>query len=154
MRSLSVFAIATVVFVLALGSASGQTGPEDISGNSLPAPLTDEPGDVRRGMTVAANTEMGNCIICHQIPLPDVPAGAFGSVGPSLAGVGSRLDEGQLRLRIVDSSAINPATVMPPYHRTEGLERVADRFAGQPILSAQQVEDLVAFLQTLTDEAP
>jgi sulfur-oxidizing protein SoxX len=97
---------------------------------------------------------MGNCIICHQIPLPGVPAGAFGSVGPSLAGVGSRLDEGQLRLRIVDSSAINPATVMPPYHRTEGLERVADSFAEQPILSAQQVEDLVAFLQTLTDEVP
>lgn len=150
MRFLSIFAIALGAAVFSLASASGQEVRED----ALPAPLTDEPGDIRRGMTVAANTEMGNCIICHQIPLPGVPAGAFGSVGPSLAGVGNRLDEGQLRLRIVDSSAINPATVMPSYHRTEGLERVADRFAEQPILSAQQVEDLVAFLQTLTDEAP
>lgn len=147
MRSLSLVAIAMAASGIVLAGAFAQ------SGTAIPEPLTDEPGDIRRGMTVAANTDLGNCIICHHIPLPDVPAGAFGSVGPSLAGVGTRLDEGQLRLRIVDSSRINPATVMPPYHRTEGLDRVAERYAGEPILTAQQVEDLIVFLQTLTDEA-
>ncbi|WMT90874.1 sulfur oxidation c-type cytochrome SoxX [Pelagibacterium sp. H642] len=147
MRSISIVAIAMAASGIVLAGALAQ------SGNAIPEPFTDEPGDIRRGMTVAANTDLGNCIICHHIPLPDVPAGAFGSVGPSLAGVGSRLSEGELRLRIVDSSRINPATVMPPYHRTEGLERVADEHAGEPILTAQQVEDLIAFLQTLTDEA-
>lgn len=147
MRFLSLVAIAMAASGIVLAGAFAQ------SGTAIPEPLTDEPGDIRRGMTVAANTDLGNCIICHHIPLPDVPAGAFGSVGPSLAGVGTRLDEGQLRLRIVDSSRINPATVMPPYHRTEGLDRVAERYAGEPILTAQQVEDLIVFLQTLTDEA-
>jgi len=73
----------------------------------------------------------------------------MGDVGPSLAGVGAKLRRSQLRQRIVDSSKVNPATVMPPYHRTEGLNAVAREFRDQPVLTAQQVEDVVAFLGTL-----
>src|SRR5204863_46669 len=74
-----------------------------------------------------------------------------GNLGPDLRGAGARWSEGQLRLRIVDSSRINPATIMPAYHRSEGLVRVAPAWRGKPVLSAEQIEDVVAFLMTLRD---
>jgi sulfur-oxidizing protein SoxX len=74
-----------------------------------------------------------------------------GTLAPSLAGVASRLSIGQLRLRIIDASRVNPNTIMPPYYRTHDLTRVAPSYAGKPILSAEEVEDVVAFLATLTD---
>lgn len=74
-----------------------------------------------------------------------------GSLAPGLAGVGKRLSVGQLRLRIVDASRVNPNTIMPPYYRNEGLNRVAPAYAGKPTLSAEQIEDVVAFLASLTE---
>ena len=115
----------------------------------LPEPLTDTPGDAARGKAVAVNSDLGNCLICHEISMPEVPAGAAGDIGPSLDGVGSRLNASELRQRIVDPRQIEPETIMPAYHSTDGLVRVADQYAGQPILSAQQVEDLIAYLLTL-----
>jgi sulfur-oxidizing protein SoxX len=73
----------------------------------------------------------------------------FGNIAPPLSGVGAKLSPGQLRLRVADSSRVNPQTPMPSYYRTEGLRQVAAAYRGRPILSAQQVEDVVAFLATL-----
>ena len=73
----------------------------------------------------------------------------MGNVGPPLAGVGARLSAGELRLRVVDSTRVNPDSVMPPYHRTDGLNRVAVLYRGEPVLNAQQVEDVVAYLRGL-----
>ena len=66
-----------------------------------------------------------------------------------LAGVGARLEAGQIRLRLVDASLVNPQTVMPPYFRTENLQDVAPAFRGKPALSAQEIEDVVSYLATL-----
>lgn len=118
-------------------------------GPTLPEPLTRNPGDAARGKAVAVNSDLGNCLICHQISMPEVPPGAAGDIGPSLDGVGSRLTAAELRQRIVDPRKIEPETIMPAYHTTDGLVRVASQYAGQPILSAQQVEDLIAYLLTL-----
>ncbi len=116
---------------------------------TMEQPLTDQPGDPARGKAVAVNSDMGNCIICHHIPVAEVPEGAFGDIGPDLAGVGSRLSEPELRQRIVDAKQINPESMMPSYFLKDGLTRVQAQYAGKTILTAQQVEDLVAYLMTL-----
>ena len=90
---------------------------------------------------------VGNCLICHRVPVPQEPF--QGEIGPDLGGIGSRLSTGQIRLRVVDPQRLNPATLMPPYHRIEGLRRVAPAFIGKPALTAQDVEDVVAWLASL-----
>lgn len=75
----------------------------------------------------------------------------MGEIGPSLAGVGARLTPGQIRLRLVDPTLLNPAAVMPAYHRIDGLANVDARWRGRPVLSAQEIEDVVAYLVTLKD---
>lgn len=108
-------------------------------------PLTEQAGDPARGAKVMIDRDLGNCLACHAAA---VDAEFFGTTGPSLVGVGARLTPAQLRLRVVDPKRINPATMMPAYFRTEGLNRVLPEFVGKTILSAQQVEDVVAFLAT------
>jgi sulfur-oxidizing protein SoxX len=105
------------------------------------------PGDVQRGRALAADRNGGGCVLCHAIP--DAPSRFMGDVGPSLAGIGGRLTAGELRLRIVDSTRVQPNAAMPAYYRTEGLHEVAAPYRGRTILTAQQVEDVVAYLQTL-----
>lgn len=100
-----------------------------------------------RGRALVADRQTGLCLVCHSGPFPEQPF--QGDLGPDLRGIGTRLSEGQIRLRIVDASRVNPATIMPPYYRTEGLARVAPAFRGRPVLSAEQIEDVVAFLLTL-----
>ena len=73
----------------------------------------------------------------------------MGNLAPSLAGVGSRMTAGQLRLRMIDSTRINSATIMPAYYRIEGLNQVALAYRGKPVLSAGQIEDVVAYLRQL-----
>jgi len=104
-------------------------------------------GDAARGRAIVANRQVGLCLLCHSGPFPEEPL--MGNLAPSLQGVGARLSEGQLRLRIVDSSKVNPQTIMPSYYRTTGFTRVAPAFQGKSVLDAQQVEDVVAFLMTL-----
>lgn len=91
--------------------------------------------------------QVGLCLLCHSGPFPEQRF--MGDLAPDLRGVGARLSEGQIRLRMVDPSRANPATIMPAYLRTEGLRRVAPAFRGRTVLSAQQIEDVVAFLVTL-----
>jgi sulfur-oxidizing protein SoxX len=120
-----------------------------IVNGGIPKPLTNVPGDPRRGKAVAANAEHGNCLICHAMPIAEAPV--FGDFGPPLHGVASRLSPAQLRLRIVDSRAINPSSTMPAYYKVNGLHRVQPAYRGKPILSAQEIEDLIAYLMTLTE---
>ena len=89
--------------------------------------------------------EGGHCVLCHAVPGVEVA----GNVGPPLAGVGSRLETAQIRLRVADITLWRPAVAMPSFHRTEGLTRVAPEFRGKTALSGQQVEDVVAWLSTL-----
>lgn len=115
----------------------------------IPAPLTNPPGDPARGKAAALSREGGNCFLCHSFP--DAGDTPLGNIGPPLNGVGRRLTAAQLRLRMVDSTRINPASVMPAYYRIDGMERVAASYAGKPLLNAQQVEDVIAYLLTLRD---
>ena len=123
-----------------------------VAADGLPAPLTDTPGDAARGRAIVADRERGLCLLCHTAPIPEAPF--QGNLAPDLAGVGARLDEATLRLRMVDSRRIKPNTIMPPYHSTEGLRRVGQRWQGEPILTAQEVEDVVTYLTTLTEPRP
>jgi L-cysteine S-thiosulfotransferase len=111
--------------------------------------LTGRAGDPARGMAIAADTRKGNCIICHAMPIPGVPPDAFGDLGPSLTGVGSRRSLPALRQRIVDARVLSPNTLMPAYFSTAGFTRVQVAYVNKTILSAQEVEDLVAYLASL-----
>ena len=135
-------ALAAIVAALSL---VGVAHAED----AMPQSLTGAKGDPARGRAIVANRQVGLCLLCHSGPFPDERF--QGSLAPDLKGVGARLSEGQLRLRIVDSSRLNPATIMPAYHRTEGLVRVGPAWRGKTILTAEQIEDVVAFLMTLRD---
>ena len=113
----------------------------------MPAPLTGARGDALRGRAIIANRQAGLCLLCHSGPFPEERL--QGSIGPDLNGIGARLSEGQIRLRVVDPGSLNPSTIMPAYLRTEGLARVAPAFRGKPVLTAEQIEDVVAYLATL-----
>ena len=117
--------------------------------DALPESLTGTQGDPARGRGIVASRQVGLCLLCHSGPFPEERF--QGNLAPDLAGAGTRWSEGQLRLRIADSARITPATIMPAYHRTDGLTRVAPVWRGKPILGAQQIEDVVAFLMTLGD---
>jgi sulfur-oxidizing protein SoxX len=117
--------------------------------DAMPESLTGAKGDPARGRAIIASRQVGLCLLCHGGPFPEERF--QGNLAPDLRGAGQRWSEGQLRLRIVDSGQINPATIMPAYHRTEGLVRVAPASRGKTVLSAEQIEDVVAFLMTLKD---
>jgi L-cysteine S-thiosulfotransferase len=117
--------------------------------DAMPQSLTGAKGDPARGRTIVVNRQVGLCLLCHSGPFPEERF--QGDLAPDLKGAGSRWSEGQLRLRIVDSGRVNPTTIMPAYHRTEGLARVAPSYRGKPVLSPEQIEDVVAFLMTLKD---
>ena len=109
--------------------------------------LTDTPGDAVRGRATVVNRQLGLCLLCHTGPFAEERF--QGNMAPDLGGAGARWSEGQLRLRLVDGRRVNPQTLMPSYRRTEGLERVGAAWRDKPVLSAQQIEDVVAFLRTL-----
>ena len=123
--------------------------PYAVVGDAIPAPLTAEPGDPARGRAVVVDRRAGLCLLCHSGPFPEEPF--QGDLAPDLAGAGSRWSAGQLRLRLVDSRRLDPLTIMPADYRVDGLERVGAAWRGRPILSAQEIEDVVAFLATLRD---
>ena len=132
------------------GTARAQgASPYTVVGDAIPKPLADKLGDAGRGRAIVANRSVGLCLLCHSGPIPEERF--QGDLAPSLAGAGGRWSPAQLRLRIVDGSRLNPDTIMPPYYRTTGLQRVAKPFEGKTILTAEQIEDVVAYLATLKD---
>jgi L-cysteine S-thiosulfotransferase len=153
-RGIAGTAVAGVVagFICAVSSVPADEAlrPYHAIGDAIPMSLTGVPGDPVRGKAIVASRQTGLCLLCHSAPLPEEKF--QGTIGPDLKGAGSRYTEGQLRLRIVDSSLTNPDTIMPAYYRLDGLERVAPAFRGKTVLTAQQIEDVVAFIMTLRDE--
>jgi sulfur-oxidizing protein SoxX len=102
-------------------------------------------GDAARGREVFVSREAGHCVLCHTAPGID----SAGNVGPPLAGVGSRLTANEIRLRVSDMSKVNPDALMPAFHRTHDLRRVASQYAGKTVLTDAQLDDVVAYLATL-----
>jgi sulfur-oxidizing protein SoxX len=134
--------------LLALPGPAGAQAlrPYTVVGDAIPEPLTNARGDVARGRALVVERS-STCILCHSGPFPEQKF--QGDLAPDLAGSGSRWSEGQLRLRLVDASRLNAATIMPSYYRVDGLDRVGTLWRGKPILSAEQIEDIVAYLVTL-----
>lgn len=123
--------------------------PYAIVDDAIPLSLTGADGDPARGRAVVL-LRQNTCLLCHSGPFPEQRF--QGDLAPNLQGAGSRWSRGQLRLRMVDASRLNPATIMPSYYRIDGLQRVAEPLRGRPILSAEQIEDVVAYLATLRDQ--
>jgi sulfur-oxidizing protein SoxX len=135
------------VLSVANGTIADTPRPYEIVGDAIPTPLTGASGDAARGRAIVANRQVGLCLLCHSAPIPEERL--QGNLAPDMAGAGSRWTEGQLRLRVVDASRLNPDTIMPAYYRTAGLSRVAPAYAGKPLLTAAQIEDVVAYLVSL-----
>ena len=119
-----------------------------VVGDAVPSSLTGPPGDPVRGRAIVVKREY-TCLLCHAGPFPEERF--QGNLSPDLRGTGTRWSAGQLRLRMVDATRLNPATIMPSFYRVDGLNRVAPAWRGKPILTAEQIEDVVAYLQTLRD---
>jgi len=121
--------------------------PYTIVDMAIPEPLTDQAGDPENGKKVFVHRKKGNCLTCHTAPIPEEQF--HGTVGPDLRGVGDRMTAGQMRLRIVNPRFVNPETTMIPMYKTEPAVQVKKDCQGKPILTAQEVEDVIAYLQTL-----
>ena len=153
---LASLASAAALALLAQGAAAevkkvhekGLKPYEIVDGNTIPKPLTDKPGDPKNGAKLVVARKKGNCLACHKIQqLSDFPF--HGNVGPEISDVATRMSEGEMRLRLVNPKVINEDTIMPAFYRTEGLHRVMKKFQGKPVLTEQEIEDIIAFLKTL-----
>ena len=131
------------------GRTAEQLRPYTVVEDAIPQSLTGAKGDVERGRNIVVNRQVGLCLLCHSGPFPEEKF--QGTLAPDLTGTGARWSEGQLRLRIVDSSRLYPDTMMPSYYRVDGLARVAPALVGQPVLTAEQIEAVVAYLVTLRE---
>jgi L-cysteine S-thiosulfotransferase len=121
--------------------------PYRVVDDGIPTALTEQLGDVARGRDIATNRQIGMCPLCHQ--LPSTTDRFHGDIATSLAGAGARWTVPQLRLRIVDSRRVNADSVMPSYYKSSGFTRVGTNWRDKPILDAQQIEDVVAWLASL-----
>lgn len=150
-KSAIVPVLASIAAIVAVGAVWAQSGlvPYRIVDGGIPEPLTDQPGDPLRGEVVLRDARNATCLICHHMPIADEPD--QGNLGPDLAGVANRYTAAELRLRLVDPKAINPDTVMPAYYSLGNLNRVQALYEGQTIYSAQDIEDVLAYLLTLTE---
>ncbi|WP_375310325.1 sulfur oxidation c-type cytochrome SoxX [Bradyrhizobium sp. A5] len=148
MARASVHIAALIAASVACAANANELVPYRIAGDGIAESLTGSTGDAARGRAlVLARTT--TCILCHSGPFPE--ARFQGDLAPDLAGTGNRWTASQLRLRLVDASRFNAETMMPSYYRNAGLVRVGRNFDGKPILSAAEIEDIVAFLATLRD---
>jgi sulfur-oxidizing protein SoxX len=152
---LSAMVLSLLVVVLAVcvlsdtARGNDELVPYRVSDGAIPEPLTAQPGDPERGRRIVLDRDGGDCTICHAMPLPQREF--HGTVGPPLDGIGRRATPGALRLRLVDPKAFNAETIMPAYYKVTELHRVLERYRARPILTAQQIEDVIAYLLTLTD---
>ena len=145
MRRLA-FAAAMLAGASASGASQEALRPYEVVGDAIPQSLTGQRGDPVRGRAIVVSRQ-STCLLCHSGPFPEERF--QGDLSPDLRGTGSRWSEGELRLRLVDATRLNPATIMPSYYRIDGLTRVAPSYRGKPVLTAQQIEDVVAYLMTL-----
>ena len=140
---------AALLCVLLSATARGEEPIRlDVVDYAIPKSLTGAPGNADAGKKVFLTRTLGNCLACHQVSA--LKSEEFhGEFGPSLDGVASRYNTAQLRLIVADPKRIFTDTVMPAFYKNDGLSRVRPEFAGKPVLTAAQVEDVVAFLETL-----
>jgi len=140
-------ATAATLATSAACAAPAQPVAFEVVGEAIPQALQGLVGDAARGRALVVDRRAGLCLLCHSGPFPEERF--QGDLSTDLAGAGARWTPGQLRLRVVDARRLNPDSVMPAYHRTEGLHRVGSAWQGRTVFSAQQVEDVVAYLTTL-----
>ncbi|MCK1405661.1 sulfur oxidation c-type cytochrome SoxX [Bradyrhizobium sp. 76] len=146
--SAHIAALTAASIAFACYAGAEQLRPYNVVGDGIAESLTGAPGDAARGRAlVLARTT--TCILCHSGPFPETRF--QGNLAPDLSGAGNRWTVSQLRLRLVDATRFNPETIMPSYYRTDHLVRVGRNFVGKPILSAAEIEDIVAFIATLRD---
>ncbi len=151
----------SVTILTALALSAGAAMAEDVApadvvfddDGAVAQSLTGAPGDPAKGAEVMGNKSMGNCVACHV--LSSLDASFQGNVGPELNGVGDRWEEAQLRGILTNAKNTFPDTVMPAYYKVDGFTRPGDAFTGkaaegplEPLLTAQQIEDVIAFLMT------
>ena len=141
--------LALAFAVTAPGVSAQELRTYVIAGDAIPDSLGGQPGDAEKGRAIVANRTVGLCLLCHSGPFPEQPL--QGNLAPSLSGAGARNTPGQLRMRLVDPSRLVPDTIMPAYYKVDHLQRVAKSYRDKTILSAQQIEDVVAYLMTLKD---
>jgi len=139
-----------LVAALSTGALAQTLVPYTIENGEIARSLTGQPGDSAKGRKIVAERQKGLCLLCHAGPFPEERF--QGDLAPALHGVGARMSEGALRLRMVDGANVNPDTIMPAYYRIDGLTRVAPAQRGKPLLDAQEIEDVVAWLLTLKDD--
>ncbi|MYM70374.1 sulfur oxidation c-type cytochrome SoxX [Pseudoduganella sp. FT55W] len=144
---------ASALALAALLPAAAASEPIAVSGDGIAGQLPGvATGDAARGRAIVANRQLSLCLLCHTGPIPEERF--QGNLAPDLRGAGQRWNADELRLRIMDASRFNPSTIMPSYYKTEGLNRVAANYKDKTILTAQQIEDVVAWLQTLKEPVP
>ena len=144
--------LALAAVLLATAASAAEVSPADVKfeDGAVSQSLTGVPGDPANGRKVFMNRKKGNCLACHANS--DMADQLFhGEVGPPLDGVGSRLSEAEIRGMLVNSKMTFPDTIMPAFYRNEGFTRPLEKFKGKTILTAQEVEDVVAYLLTLTE---
>lgn len=143
--------MATVMGLAVAGMFAGSAQAEEMANvtivdGTIPTPLTSTPGDAANGRKVVIHRQKGNCLACHVMPIPEQQF--HGLTGPDLHGVGENFTEAEFRMRLVDPKVVNPDTMMPSFYKTD-LHRVHPKFQGKTILTAQEVEDVIAYLKTL-----
>ena len=141
-------ALAAGTMVLASEVAPGDVAFED---GAVAASLTGAAGDAAAGRNWFADRKLGICLACHANSDRDDQS-FHGEVGPELDGVGDRWSEAELRGIVSNAKMTFDGTIMPAFYRDSGFNRNAEKFEGKTILSAQQVEDVVAYLLTLTED--
>jgi sulfur-oxidizing protein SoxX len=152
----------TLAAILAAGTAiAGPVAPANVAyteDGAVEASLSGAAGDPEAGAKVMTTKSLGNCVACHQVTaLSEAPF--HGNVGPSLDGVGDRWNLAELRGILSNAKKTYEGTVMPAYYVVDGFTRPGNAYTGKaaegaldPLLSAQQIEDVIAFLSTLKDE--
>jgi len=114
--------------------------------DAIPSSLTGATGDAASGKKIVLDRHVGLCLLCHTGPFPEERF--QGNLAPDLREA-ARLTEAEIRLRLVDPARVNPQTIMPAYYRAGGLTNVAPAYRGKTVLTAEQIEDVVAYLLTL-----
>lgn len=147
----SAIGLASITIQTAIPAGAGETISYEVVDEGVPKAFTAEAGNADRGKKIYANRKKGNCLACHVTSdLKDMPF--HGEIGPPMDGVASRYSAAELRLRIANPKVLNDDTIMPAFYRNDGFTRVLKKFQGKTVLSAQEVEDVIAYLMTMKDE--